>query len=357
VCRFCALTSCGLPQFFRQPFSVWYNEFKLVPEIVSQQIEPNSTKLTITLKNRGGGIGKTEVFVNGRLAVPDARDAKLRQNPDIPVNQTVTLTVDLAGANFIKGQDNKIRVYASNYLKEIGKGNIKSRGAEIVWRNSGKEELKLPTHYAIVGGVSDYAGERLDLRFAAKKAEDFANALKLGGQRLFCPREKPVCVDKVQVTTLSTSRNAGTIAPTKENFRKAFTDIARLATPDDILVLYLAGHGVSFGQGTDTYFFLTQDANSASPEDLTKTNQTVAISSEELSNWLTLEEWKPGQKGIRALKQVLILDTCAAGKAAEQLAQTAKGELTSDQIRAMEFLKDKANVFILMGSAADAPSC
>jgi hypothetical protein len=24
VCRFCALTSCGLPQFFRKPFSVWY---------------------------------------------------------------------------------------------------------------------------------------------------------------------------------------------------------------------------------------------------------------------------------------------------------------------------------------------
>jgi hypothetical protein len=24
VCRFCAFTSCGLPQFFRKPFSVWY---------------------------------------------------------------------------------------------------------------------------------------------------------------------------------------------------------------------------------------------------------------------------------------------------------------------------------------------
>lgn len=331
------------------------NEFKLVPEVVSRKLEPDSTKLTFTLKNRGGGIGKTEIFVNGKLAVPDARDENLRKNPDIPANETVTLTVDLKGANFIKGRENKIQIFTSNYLKEIGKGNIRSRGVEVVHVDTSKQEARLPTLYAIVGGVSNYTGDEIDLRFAAKDAEDFAAALKLGGKRLFCPKEKPDCVDKVQVITLSTSGNPETIQPTKENFKKAFAEIAAKATPEDILVLYLAGHGVSFGQETDTYFFLTQEANSPERKVLENTYQTVAISSGELADWLTLKEWKTGQKGIQAQKQVLILDTCAAGKAAEKLTKTRDG-LTSDQILAIDHLKDSANIFILMGSTDDQPS-
>ncbi len=331
-------------------------DVKLHPEIVEQKFDSNTGKLTVKLKNRGGGIGKTEVYLNGKLTVADARDEKLKQNPNVPLNEVVTLNVNLPQSSFIKGEENQIKVVMSNYLKEIGKGNIQSRGVVTVWKPEGKEEFTLPTLYAIVGGVSDYAGEQLNLRFAAKDAEDFAGALQLGARRLFCPKENPDCLDKVQITTLSTSGREGTIQPTKENFRKAFADVAAKAKPEDILVVYLAGHGVSFGTGTDTYFYLTKEARTTSREDLAKVIETSTISSEELTEWLTQTEWSKGQKGIRALKQVLILDTCASGTAAEKLALSAKRELSGDQIRAIEFLKDKTGTFVLMASTADAPS-
>ncbi len=346
--------------FNREPLRpiVALKDAKLFPEVVSQTVEPNTTKLTIKLKNRGGGIGRVQVFLANelgeKLAVEDARDERLKQNPDAP---EATLTVDLKGANYLAGRENKITVVTSNYLKEIGKGNIQSRGTKTVWHAGGAEaEFQLPTLYAVIGGVSDYTGDALDLRFAAKDAEDFSNALQLGARKLFCASSNPKCLDKVVIKTFSTAREKADEQPTKENFTKAFADIAREAKPEDIVVIYLSGHGVSFGAGTDTYFYLTKDAASASREDLTKNYKTTAISSEELTDWLTTKEWIAGQKGIKPLKQVLILDTCASGNAAAQLALTQKRDLSGDQIRAVEFLRDKTGTFVLMASTADAPS-
>ncbi|HEX5706735.1 MAG TPA: caspase family protein, partial [Pyrinomonadaceae bacterium] len=337
-------------------------DVKLHPEVVEQRIEPGTTRLFLRLRNRGGGIGEVRVLVNDKLAVADARDATLRADPYVP---EATLSVELKDSAYFRGQlceaggacrDNKVTVVTSNHVRELGKGNLTSRDVVSGWRVEGSEEFTLPTLYAIVGGVSDYDGDEIDLKFAAKDAEDFAAALRAGAQRLFCPAERRECLDKVRVEVLSTSGAEGTTAPTKENFRRAFASVAEKAKPTDILVVYLAGHGVSLATGTDTYFYLTREARSSRREDLTKTFATSAVSSEELARWLTLEEWVAGQKGIRALKQVLILDTCASGTAAGQLALTAKRELTSDQVRAIEFLKDKTGTHILMASTADAPS-
>ncbi len=106
---------------------VLLKDVKLYPEIVEQKFDSNTGKLTIKLKNRGGGIGKTEVFVNGKRVVEDARDEKLKQNPDVAADQIVSLTVDLSASNFVKGKENLIKVVTSNYLKEIGKGNIPNK--------------------------------------------------------------------------------------------------------------------------------------------------------------------------------------------------------------------------------------
>ena len=59
-------------------------------------------------------------------------------------------------------------------------------------------------------------------------------------------------------------------------------------------------------------------------------------------------------KKVPALKQVLILDTCRAGAAAAKLTQ--RGDIPSDQIRAMERLKDRVGFHVLMGCAASKVS-
>jgi hypothetical protein len=73
--------------------------------------------------------------------------------------------------------------------------------------------------------------------------------------------------------------------------------------------------------------------------------EKTTISSEQLAEWV---------KKVPALKQVLILDTCAAGAAAAKL--TERGEVSGDQIRAIDRLKDRVGFHVLMGCAADRVS-
>lgn len=61
----------------------------------------------------------------------------------------------------------------------------------------------------------------------------------------------------------------------------------------------------------------------------------VTISSDELAEWLNQ---------IHALKQIMILDTCAAGQAAVKLVE--KRTVPSDQIRAIERLKDRTGFHV-----------
>src|SRR4029077_10242945 len=71
----------------------------------------------------------------------------------------------------------------------------------------------------------------------------------------------------------------------------------------------------------------------------------TTVSSEELTRWI---------KDIPALQQVMVLDTCAAGAAAVKL--TAKRDISGDQGRAIERLKDRTGFHVLMGCSADRVS-
>src|SRR6202021_1306701 len=92
------------------------------------------------------------------------------------------------------------------------------------------------------------------------------------------------------------------------------------------------------------FFYLTRDAQSADLKDPVVRQQN-AFSSAELTELL---------KKIPAQKQVLILDTCASGKALERL--TEKRDVPASQVRALERIKDRTGLHILAGCAADAVS-
>jgi WD40 repeat protein len=305
-----------------------FRNVKLFPEVKAEAPAPGSTRLVIDLANRGGGIGKVRVLVNGKEIASDARGSM----PD-PDAKSAMLTVDLAGAALIPGQKNKVEIIAWN-----AEGYLSSRGVTVNWtlpQDTASTE-QAPELYAIVGGISDYASEALRLRYAAKDAQDMATALEVGAKRLFG-------AEKVHLTLLAASSDPRAIPPSRANFVQAF-ERARSARPRDILVVYLAGHGVALSGDADVYAYLTQEARSAELND-PAVRQAVAITSEELTDWI---------KRIPALKQVMILDTCAAGAAAAKLVE--KRDVSSSQIRAIERLKDRTGFHVLMGSAADAVS-
>jgi WD40 repeat protein len=294
-------------------------------------------RLNLTLTNRGGGIGRVQVFVNDSELAADARGPQAN-----PRASTATVTVDLSAAkNVLPGQTNQVRVVTWN-----GENWLSSRGIKANWTPPGKASVSAPALYAIVGGISTYSADHLSLRFAAKDATDIARALALGGGRLFG-------AEKVHITVLATGtptagpRGIAPVAPSKTNFQRAFQEVAKQARPQDIVLVYLAGHGVTLGRGSDEYAYLTAEARSTDVTVLVDpgVRARTAITSTEMAEWI---------KAIPAQKQILVLDTCAAAAVAASLVE--KRSLDGDQIRAIDRLQGRTGLHVLMGSAADAAS-
>jgi WD40 repeat protein len=281
-------------------------------------------KLGIKLSNRGGGIGRVQVLVNGKEVAADARGA----DPD-PDADGLLLEIDLADHPYlIPGTRNAVSVRAYSEDGFVAGGELFCTYAP------DPKPVHDPHLWCIAVGVSDYAGDRLDLRFAAKDADDFAEALKLAATRFFGG-------DCVHLTLLSTTRHEESVSPTRANIVRAFEQV-REARPTDVLVVYLAGHGVNHGGVDGDYYYVTRDATSLA---IGSVKEHVAISGDELTDLI---------KKSPALKQVLVLDTCASGHVAEKLA--GRRSASASQVRAMERLKDRTGMYVLAGCAADAVS-
>jgi len=299
-----------------------FNDVKLYPKVSAEAPPPGSTKLKLKLADLGGGIGRVQVFVNGMEFQADARGPKPEMSSD------GSLTVDLAGAHVKSGEPNEIRVVAWN-----SEGYLSSRGFTVDWEPGGAKDLAPPEFYAIVAGISEYSSPDIQLRFAAKDAEEMARALNLGANRLFG-------ASHVHLTLLTSPAASGGEAATKVNLKKAF-DAAAKARPGDVFVVYLAGHGVAV-QGM--YAYPTAEARSLNLVDPTVRLES-AVSDEELVEWI---------KKVPALHKVMMVDTCAAGVIEGRLIE--KRGVPGDQIRAIERLKDRTGFYVLMGATADASS-
>jgi WD40 repeat protein len=303
---------------------------QLFPSLAVDPPTPDKPLLQIHVKNRGGGIGRISVKVGGKEIAADTRGPQADPHAD-----ALDLAVDLASdPRLVAGKPNTIEVQAFNQ-----DGYLSSRGLEIVYIPPAKT-VRPPRLWGIVTGVSHYRGAELALRYASKDAADFAQSLRLAAGSLFG-------ADHVQVHELTSDATQPEQLPTRANLIGAFRAIQD-ATPapeaTDVLVLYLAGHGVNFGGAEGDFYYLTQDALSADLRDPDARNE-AAVSSAELTEFI---------RRIPAQKQVLILDTCAAGKFVEKL--TEKRELPSSQVRALERLKDRMGMHVLAGCAADQVS-
>lgn len=284
--------------------------------------------LAIRLTDRGGGIGRVVVKINDKELTADARGANATS-----VSGRMELQVDLENDRRLNvGEQNVIEVSAFN-----AEGYLQSRGQQVFYTPSGQKAQNKMNMWAIIVGVSKYANGTLKLHYAAKDAEDFAKALNVAGGRLFGK-------DNVHVALLTTNAQ-GEYLPTRANLSREFEFVAKNAKSGDILVVYLAGHGVNYGGSDGDFYYLTCDATNSELKD-PEIRRQCAISSDELTEWI---------KNIRTTdKQVIILDTCAAAKLGEKFAE--KRDVPSSQIRSLQRVKDRTGIHVLSGCAADAVS-
>jgi hypothetical protein len=309
-----------------------FSGVKLYPsvEVAAPAVGDPKDTLIITLTDRGGGIGKVVVKINGKEVTADARGTA----PDTdPRPEVMHLAVPLVGdPRLVSGVANQIEVQVYN-----SDGSLRSRGARAVYKAGGSPAAAPPELWAVVVGTADYIGSEIDLRFAAKDAEAFSAALAVAAGRLLGPA-------RVHVRTLSTARPVAADRPTKANIEAAFRAVAAGARPTDLLVVYLSGHGVA-PPDSDEYYYLTADARSLDLSD-PEVRRRDAVSAAELAELI---------RTVPAVgRQVLVLDTCAAGRGIEVLGQ--RRAVLGDQARALERVKDRNGLHLLAGAAADAAS-
>lgn len=280
-------------------------------------------RLHVSLDARSGGIGPVVVRLNGKEVAADLRDVGARSGGPGDLD----LVLDVGHSPLVQpGGDNLVEVFAAN-----ADGSLVSRGVQARFQAMGNK--RAPRLRALVVGTADYAGEGLDLRFSGRDAVAFAEALQAGGSALF---------DDVEVTLLSTEGDHP--RPTRAAVEEALTKLAQDTRPEDVVIVYFAGHGVVSAGGQGELQLLLADAWTADVSD-PAVRERVALSSGRLAELLA---------ATPAGKQVLILDTCHSGKAVDDL--TAARAVPGDQVRAMDRMKDRAGLFVLAGASADAVS-
>ncbi|MFN0173795.1 MAG: caspase family protein [Saprospiraceae bacterium] len=310
-----------------------FDNVALYPEIKAK-IENNQLKITLT--DRSGGIGKLALFVNGKQMNADINPSR---------QQNLALNLDEFTPQYRSDTANTIGLVAYN-----GGNWLRSQAYELPYRPIGARgentgEVKpsecgstKPHLYLLMIGTSKYNDASKNLSYPDLDAQEMAKALSSTGKVLFD--------DLVHLKLLSTA-GEGVEVSSKANIEKAFKELQK-ATPCDVLVVYFSGHGSTWGKEGDktNFYYLTKDITSAKLAD-DAVRKEYAVSDEDLTKWLA---------AIPAQKQVLILDACHSGLAAETLSGVGQRDLNSSQVIAFELLKDRTGTFILTGSASDMVS-
>jgi hypothetical protein len=140
--------------------------------------------------------------------------------------------------------------------------------------------------WAVVIGVSDYLAQGLDLQYAHRDAEEIRDFLiGKGGFRS----------DRVRF--LSNQR------ATYLEIRTALSTFLAATQPEDMVVIFLAGHGVQDDVNPDNFFFLAHDSD-------TRNLGGTAIPMWDLSSAMEFT--------IRAQRILVFADTCHSGAALDR---------------------------------------
>lgn len=305
-----------------------FDSVELPPEIRVGQVDERGI-LPVEVINKGGGIGEVTFFINGKEVIKDLRKPGVDNKGaslsfSVPVNSYREL---------VPGSENFLTVKAWNAGQWI-----ESRGGVVTYIPTSKSEVK-PAIHIIICGVSDYTGNEIDLKYAAKDADNIADALFVGAKQLFGS-------DKTVLYKLTTT-NKQSVSPTKENILKTFDKVSATAKSSDVILVYLSGHGINIGGADGDFYYLAQDAFTASPgaySDPVIRKQST-ISSSELVELF---------KKVPALKQVLMIDACASGRVVDNL--ISKRDIESSTLRALDRMKDRTGMHIITGCTADAVS-
>lgn len=310
--------------------------------VVENMASTTNEEYKFKITPRRGGLGDMVLMVNGI-------EAKRYKTADlVKTDNGYELLVKRSDLDnfFIGNKENPVTLKA--YTADNA---ISARGFKINVTKT-KESATPPNLYAVMVGVSDYKGDELDLKYAAKDATDISSAIANAAKKLLNNGSG----DHVFMYNLTTAKEHYQL-PEKNSIKKLLEEIGKKATANDILLIFFAGHGVmADGAGADRdkkqFYFLTADASKTSA---VSAIGDVGISTAELTEWM-----KP--QNIKAQKRILIIDACNSGQAIKDLVKigggdqdylAARNDDKAQQIKAIDKLNEKSGLFILSASASN----
>jgi hypothetical protein len=308
---------------------------------VTPVVEPlendKSRKQGYRIIPRSGGVGDVDVYINGVVRL--STNGKNITTKDKKGNYMLYLEKELLDLYQNPGEELKLKVIA-----KTANNSISSRGVEIDIESDEKTSFKKPALHAIMIGVDDYKGDGLDLNYAAKDANDLHIVLLKSAQKFFNIDD----TSRVHFYNLTVNRfglngneKIKGITPDRTNIINTIVQIEKTSKPEDILLLFFAGHGEIVDK--DQLLLLTSE------------------SSREDFKGLQMRELLELLNKVPAGKRVLILDACHSGAAINNLdmAQiTGKrdvkdAERQSQRLKELDKLASKSGFAIITASSSD----
>lgn len=244
------------------------NPPKVKIESPVEKTDQESIRLKVHLTEGDGGLGQVLYRVNGITRLENTGQRKTGDQKGQIFEKELPLE---PGPNIIE-----VTAFNSN-------NEIESKPAQVsVYRQTTNEQKKKPTLHILAIGVNKYRDQALKLEYPIDDAKAFADSLRQNSKKLFSSTHVEFLLD-TEVT--------------EKNMAKMFSIQAAKIKPDDVFVLYIAGHGLAV---ESNYYFLPWGL-------LYKNEQSVVedgISRENLQRFLAM---------IPANKAVILIDTCNAG--------------------------------------------
>lgn len=222
-----------------------------------------------------------------------------------------TLKTFQGGVNFrasvsLRAGESELIVRAIDERGNIGTKTLKLRteisGVIPAVKSAGSK----PNLWVLSIGVSGYKDSNLNLEYADNDARSIAKALKKQEGKLF---------GEVHYKLLLNEKG------TRENILEGMSKFLGMASYDDLVIIFMAGHGVKDKQ-TGSYYFITHDAR---PDTL----MTRGLL------WSTFDE---AQKRLASnvSKVMLWIDTCHAGAMKVAMRGAEAGEELSQALKSAE---------------------
>jgi WD40 repeat protein len=307
----------------------------LTPQIeVIDNGEQGFFRFKITPRN--GGLGQTEVYINGNLTYTIQPKELKKINENSKEFYYLDLTTDSI-QQFLEGPQLSLNpIVVKCKVKNSG---IYGRGVEVEVAKTQIDEE--PEFWGVFIGVNDYGNpskERSELKYpdlglAKKDAEDMANAVETVAKTLFDPQKCHI----FQLTGTGISDSV----PSRANLQKVLEEIAEKSKANDVLYIFFAGHGdVTRKNEQDEIRFILNNADK-------KNLFSSSFGVQELSDWCH-------PMNIKAQKRVFVFDACHSGQMInETMAFNGRGDDEGLRIRQLDKLKDKNGMMILAASADD----